>query len=967
MSRYRQTIDDLRAFLQGDDQRLTDRVARLAEEYAAGCREANDRLRRCMERLGQGLRAEAVQLAEAEPPVTELVTELDLAELQPAWDEICMAYDLPKAEPLRLELAEAINEAYAELEPLNALLSRHRRLALARAPLPWRIDVLRQLAVADSQTTFWEDDLRAYERARLREVEQESREAAKAGDTGRLQAIIEELTGSDWRERPGADLLRRVRSLGGQVTRQTARQELEAFEPALHAVFAALDLPAARLMRDRWLEAAGRAKLADGDPLAERVAPILGWIADEDAREAREREFRQAVGELEAAVENDAVGLTELDRRAHATARFDLEIPAALAAAYRTRRASLEAGERRRRVLIGVAAATALLVVAGFVGMVLWRSGVAVQARQLAGEVTRLTDDGKLVEARRLFNEHRDISTGEEWLAARRALEEAERADAQRRSAYVAAVEAVKGAADAAAAEAHLKEAREAARSPDEKLEVARLERSWQERRDAAFDESERRFRAATAAAAEVLVRLDDAVAKAELPVLEPLLAEAETAVRSLGPLASEVRPAVAAERGVLDARLAALRTAIGEKRDRERAFAEITRSLEAGGDPTAPVDKYVAALEAYRKRFPKDPRSTEFGDVLAEADVWRAAVAWRAATFGWRELRPQSADTTSQRLAAVEQFLAVHAAAPDAPVARRIAALLRSLAAREGAEGLNARLLALFRAPLVGGPLYVLKTRDGRSYYLTMPKDFSGTFAASFSYVIGTDVRRETKSKLVQKDELVGLSTMPAAQVALAETVRAELPRTTIAGWDAYVIGLAKQIHSADAIDPFLRHLLLSEVLAAASEGSDSLAPALADVRSRLEDKDVDPAARWMDPENADAAASRQRAAAALRRSSGQELDAALKVSETAEAGLARELAVSRRLIGWLRRDGSDWECVGQTKETATVAVAVPGGAGDSASWQPIGTCGPAGSELRGTGLKQGRLVFTVEPAAGR
>lgn len=330
MSQHGHLSDSIRGLVQADDQRLTDEMRRLAAAYAETCRTTNDRLRRCMDLLRQGLRTEAIHLAEADPPVTDLVSELDLAELQPAWDDLCSLYDLPRAEPLRLELAEAIQEAYAELEPLNALLARHRRLALARAALPLRIETLRELTAADEQSPFWEDDLRAYERARLREIESEARSAAQSRDAERLQSLVSEVTSADWRERPSPELQRKIKSFAGQVHRGSGRDDLEQIEPELQSAFSALDLAAGRRLRTKWEDAARRAKLSPDDPLAERVAPVLGWLADEDAREQQDRSFAAAVADLESAVERDATDLAELERKAHAAARFDRELPGPL-------------------------------------------------------------------------------------------------------------------------------------------------------------------------------------------------------------------------------------------------------------------------------------------------------------------------------------------------------------------------------------------------------------------------------------------------------------------------------------------------------------------------------------------------------------------------------------------------------------------------------------------------------------
>ena len=965
MTTHQQLTDDIRGLVQADDQRLTDEMRRLAAEYAPACRTANERLRRCMDLIGRGLRSEAIQRAEVDPPLLDLVNELDLAEWQTAWDELCSLYELPRAEPLRLELAEAIHEAYAELEPLNALLIKHRKLALAHAPLPLRIDVLRKLVAADEQSPFWEDDLRAYERARLREIGTEAREAAQSRDAGQLTSLLDEIGSPDWREKPKADLVRKVKTFAGQTRRGSARAELERIEPELQAAFSALDLSAARELRKRWNAASRRANLPDDDALAERVAPVLGWIADEDAREEQERAFQRAVADLEQAVDRDETDLTELERKAHAAVRFDRELPGSLVLAYRNRRSALEASAKRKRFAIAGSAAVALFLVIGFFGIVLWRVGLDKQIEQLAGEVTDLVEDGQLVEARRLFDEHRDISTKDTWLDVRRQLETAERSESERTAILAAAIETARASESFREAEPHLGQAREHAVSADEKLEVARLERSWQARRDEAFDSSEKEFRTAAETAAELLTKLDQSLVTARPDELETQLAQADTVVAGLLPLSMEVRPEVAREREILNARLTALRTSVTDRLDRERLLSEITAALFETEDPVEAIDHYVTAIEAYRTRFPKDPRSAEFAESIAEADVWRGVAHWEALVDGWSSDRPDDSGA-NDRLTAVEGFRAVYPKSPMVKLAGKYAAFLRSVVRRTDDDGITDRLLELFRAPLIGGPLHVLRSRDEKAYYLTEPADFTASTAVSFTYLIGTDPTRDTKSTTLRKTELVSPSTRPAPQVAIAEGALRDLPRMTAAQWDGYLLELCREVRSADAFDPFVRHLLLTELLAAAADGNMFLEESLTDVRSRLTDDGIDPAARWMDPDHEKARLTRQRSEAALARVTAADLETAWRVADEAETLLMTDVLQPYRLVGWLYREEGRWECQGSASPPAAVelSIAIPGS--DGGTWSPGGRTSDEATLLYGDNLKQGRLLFAKGIATG-
>lgn len=607
------------------------------------------------------------------------------------------------------------------------------------------------------------------------------------------------------------------------------------------------------------------------------------------------------------------------------------------------------------------------MLVAAFIGTVVWRVGIDQKADQLASEIATLVESGKLAEARRLFDENRDLSTKEVWLAARRRLEDAERDDAQREAALTAAVESATSAASYAQAAPHLKIARERAVTSDEKLQVARLEREWQDRRNSEFKTNESGFRAAAAAAAEVLSRLDRDLAEADVATLRTAMKQAETAVGSLLPLSTGVRPEVAREREVLAARLAALRSAVDERADRESLYAGMTSALSGDGGSGQAVERFVAGVEGYRQRFPKDPRSAEFGETVAEAELWRAAVRWRDLADQWPAFRPGGSEVEA-RAAAIDAYLAAHPTSPSAASATRYAAFLRSVAGRSGEEGVNARLTELFRAPLIGGPLHVVRTRGEKVYYLTAPADFQDGLAAPVKYVIGPDPSVDSKSALLKKSDLASLASKPAPQVSLAEAAVRDLSRATPADWDGLILDHAKRTLSAEGLDPFVRHLLLTELLTAAGDGNSFLAESLAGVQSRLQDDDIDPAARWMDPDNAEAASVRQRAAAAVRRVSAADLDAAWRAAADQERVLATDVLQAPRVIGWLSKEEARWVChlAREFGETPPASVVIQDGG--TASWQSVGRIGRRGEVPQNPALKQGRLVFAaVGPSAAR
>ena len=108
------------------------------------------RLRKCGELLKAGLRSEAIQQAEMEPNLLDIVATLDFPERE-IWTQFASQYGIVSPAPLPLDIAAELNEAYAIEQPLGALLARHRLLALARSPLRLRMATLREIAETDSK------------------------------------------------------------------------------------------------------------------------------------------------------------------------------------------------------------------------------------------------------------------------------------------------------------------------------------------------------------------------------------------------------------------------------------------------------------------------------------------------------------------------------------------------------------------------------------------------------------------------------------------------------------------------------------------------------------------------------------------------------------------------------------------------------------------------------------------------
>ena len=240
------------AFLQSTDQTRNPAFDALASAYNEACSEINQRMGRCHRLLQQGLRSEAIQLADSEPRLLDAIAALDFPE-RADWDTLLQVYDLPSAPKLAVDHAQFLNEAYAQEDPLQELLRTHRRLALQRAPIRSRISTMRKLAAQDSNNPIWNDDLRVFEKARFREIQIEASQAAKDHDLKRLEQLLEEADLQSWVESPPKLLTQALRKAQAQLKGQQTRTALTDLDTRLNEAFEQRDAIRGRIARREWL------------------------------------------------------------------------------------------------------------------------------------------------------------------------------------------------------------------------------------------------------------------------------------------------------------------------------------------------------------------------------------------------------------------------------------------------------------------------------------------------------------------------------------------------------------------------------------------------------------------------------------------------------------------------------------------------------------------------------------------
>jgi len=350
-----QIVEELRAFLQSTDQTLTDPLKELAKEYAKSCQAVNERLRRCEDYLQKGLRSEAVHYAQAEPPLLEQVAVLDFPE-RAQYEELAALYGLPAPVKLQLETAEALNRAYAEEQPLDSLLRRHRLLALGRAPLVSRLGILRKILELDAANPVWEEDIAGFEKQRFREIQAAVDQGLARNDGSVLSAAWEEIHSTKWLAAPPASLVQHV-----------GRRWLEQLETDIYESHARQDLARLQQLRTGWNQMAQVTRLASADPLWRRPSKAFAWLSKQEQEQAELLQYQNALAQLEQGL-NYNRGREELERLAYDVLQFNRGMPPALEMRYQERLQSLTRAVRwKELVVVGVTFSVGLLVLLALV------------------------------------------------------------------------------------------------------------------------------------------------------------------------------------------------------------------------------------------------------------------------------------------------------------------------------------------------------------------------------------------------------------------------------------------------------------------------------------------------------------------------------------------------------------------------------------------------------------------------
>ena len=360
-------LESVRVTLASSMNPNREQLDRLHAELDTEIRSANKRLRECDALLADGHRSEAIQLAEQEPNLLEVVSILDFQELA-EWNDFVAELGLTVTPELQIDIATDINSAYSEDEPLERLMKKFRVLSLARAPLRSRIDLLRQIAKRDVGTAYWKDDLKSYEETRIRQISDESRDAINNRNYAEVRRLSDELHKKPWSVKPDRRVIERIDQTMVEVKKMEAIRQLNRVTADWQAAKESGNNELGKSLGEKWDQIAQK---CDRDSQAyldvrEQVLPLLRWLRDLGQEEEQVRLHAAEVKKLTKILRSENATVDDIYRHYDAVVEFEhFEIPEAVQARFEARLAEIEKKQKIKKMatMAGVAVAVIVLLI----------------------------------------------------------------------------------------------------------------------------------------------------------------------------------------------------------------------------------------------------------------------------------------------------------------------------------------------------------------------------------------------------------------------------------------------------------------------------------------------------------------------------------------------------------------------------------------------------------------------------
>lgn len=316
------TIDLIRSTLQTGVVSVA--VEQAASHYARLSQECSTRLERIAAMLDKGSDYQALQAAEEEPPLLDMIAVLSFGG-EKAWLDFCQVHQLPIAPKLDAKTVQALDRLYAQGVTANHPLYKDFRAAVLSREHDKALRIVRTIVKLNPSDENARSELQRLENKHGQELLDDLRLALKTDDEERIARLVEKITrevpaeklanSAELSQAEGIRRALRRRQAETQIPEILAEAEQLAGEHDWNAVSLACDLLAELLDRHE-MTLSGRSKSS---------YEALNAASQQKRAEAeRQRAFDRALAEFKTfAHEAETQLLTGIRLRLSAAASLD--------------------------------------------------------------------------------------------------------------------------------------------------------------------------------------------------------------------------------------------------------------------------------------------------------------------------------------------------------------------------------------------------------------------------------------------------------------------------------------------------------------------------------------------------------------------------------------------------------------------------------------------------------------------
>jgi hypothetical protein len=825
----------IRKQLEQPDGLTPELLEPLALEYGRMVSEANRRLEECVAFLRRGLRSEALQRAAIKPHVLDVATELDFPEIAD-WVEILQLYGIELPENLDRDAVARLNEAFVEEQPLEELLRQHRRMAIAKAPLAWRVGVLRKIAAIDMMNPVWIDDLKDWEVARINQITQEWKSADQSNLP--LEDIVklrEELESSAWIVKPPEDLTREISKTAKLRVHESKIAVLQELAVDIHNAYAAGDEHAGASLAVTWASILQELQQPPPRNLLDEVAPALEWINERNQERDRIQEHEMLCSKFDLFLKQPKIDEGELQRAYQTIVSLQLGIDPLLETRFDARLREIQQADRRRQVLAisSIIAATLSLMVAG--GLWYWNRNYQLAVADTVAKLSELIDKEQYAEAQSIYTTIQSQApsvANSPQIASLTASLELRLAEEKKRSEDV--VKLI-DAADVEPVEAldvnKIIVAEKAVQTDTEKSRIAGV-RARFERYQQSLAEEE--FRLLKTELQKIDVDLER-IQNSSLSSINET--ELDNMLVDLKGMLNRFPRAMVAGRQVVDLATSKATSLRDSVRKQRREMAQ-KQTLLVGIRAGSTVREHQTQLQRFIDAMPSDSLSLEFMESLKEKDLWQSVEEWNSwcsdavlQTTG--KLEPSKAATMLERCDRALQTL------DGLPGQEAVAVYKKKYESYSTREELLDNVIENLEDSVILEIVTLESSKDVRSFiHYDAVAEVSDTIRRTTSNSLTNIPVISDAEGGVSNRDFRGMVTISDEPRQFIRTLIRDLKnsrKSILADWENEWMKILDQIVTAPKVDSKIKELLLARISNTAQDGSSTMMRTLAKLQDEL------------------------------------------------------------------------------------------------------------------------------------